>query len=137
MTNRERVEAAFAALSKGDSAPYIDLFDDNVRFEFVGGGSWGGVYQGKQAWREQFASQVVKHIAPPFRQFPTRFLSDGDHLVMEFRTENETRDGRPYHNRYCMIMRFAEGRIIELTEYCDTALTLAVLGERIDSGAAA
>jgi hypothetical protein len=38
-------------------------------------------------------------------------------------------EGMPYHNRYCYICRLAEGKLQELTEYMDTALVMAVLGE--------
>jgi ketosteroid isomerase-like protein len=38
-----------------------------------------------------------------------------------------TKAGRPYHNTYCHVCRLADGKLIELTEYCDTALVAAAL----------
>jgi ketosteroid isomerase-like protein len=39
-----------------------------------------------------------------------------------------TKDGQPYNNDYCLIYRLRDGRIVEIREYCDSALTEAVLG---------
>jgi ketosteroid isomerase-like protein len=61
----------------------------------------------------------------------TRLLADGDHVILEASGDNRTLDGRPYRNRYCMIMRMQSGKIVELTEYTDTDLVLRLLGERV------
>jgi ketosteroid isomerase-like protein len=37
-------------------------------------------------------------------------------------------DGRPYRNDYCLHYRIADGRIVELKEYMDTALCEDRLG---------
>jgi ketosteroid isomerase-like protein len=37
-------------------------------------------------------------------------------------------DGRPYRNYYCLHYRIADGRIVELKEYMDTALCEGRLG---------
>ena len=58
-----------------------------------------------------------------------RFIADGDHVAVEARGANITRDGRPYYNSYCFVFRLADGKLAELTEYMDSELAGAVLGE--------
>ena len=52
---------------------------------------------------------------------PRRVLADGEFVVVEAEGRNVTRDGRPYNNRYCFIIRLAEGKLRELTDI-DTEL---------------
>jgi ketosteroid isomerase-like protein len=42
---------------------------------------------------------------------------------------NTTKDGQPYHGRYCFVFRVSDGKLAELTEYMDSALVSAVLGD--------
>jgi ketosteroid isomerase-like protein len=38
-----------------------------------------------------------------------------------------TKEGKGYNNTYCNVIRLQDGKIAEVTEYCDTALVNAVL----------
>jgi uncharacterized protein len=38
-----------------------------------------------------------------------------------------TKNGKPYNNEYCYVIRLAGGQMRELTEYLDTALVERVL----------
>jgi ketosteroid isomerase-like protein len=40
-----------------------------------------------------------------------------------------TKAGKPYNNTYCMVFRIANGKVQELTEYCDTELITAAFGK--------
>jgi uncharacterized protein len=57
--------------------------------------------------------------------------------VVEARGEMRTRAGVPYNNEYCLIYRLKDGKIVEFREYCDSALTEAVLGKYPDARAQA
>lgn len=59
-----------------------------------------------------------------------RFIAEGDHVVVEVRGNNTTKAGIPYNNTYCFVFRIADGRVKELTEYLDTELVTAALGDR-------
>ena len=58
-----------------------------------------------------------------------RFIAEGDHVVVEARGANRTRAGAPYCNTYCFVFRVADGKLAELTEYMDSELVTAVLGD--------
>jgi ketosteroid isomerase-like protein len=73
-------------------------------------------------------------MAPLFAQFADRytntaeqFIADGDHVVVQSRGRVTTKAGEPYNNTYCYVCRLAEGKLRELTEYCDTALVATAL----------
>jgi len=130
-SNRDIVAAAFEKMAEGDPSRYLDIIADDFRYEFIGASTWGGVYSGKADFRQNFGRVLMERITPPLRLKTLRILESGDYVVLEVAGTNTTRDGRPYNNRLCMIMRMANGKIIEITEYCDTALVLDALGERV------
>jgi len=131
LTNKEIIAAAFEKMAQGDPSLWLDTMADDIRYELVGDNSWGRVYRGKQAFREELGRPLMSRVEPPLRMRAMRILSDGDHVVLEAAGENQTRSGETYNNRYCMIIRMKDGKVVELTEYVDTALLLRVLGERV------
>jgi len=56
-----------------------------------------------------------------------RFIAEGEYVVIESRGKVTTRSGKPYHNQYCQVCRLVDGKIVELIEYCETALVDAAL----------
>jgi uncharacterized protein len=130
-TNKEIIAAAFDKMADGDPSLYLDVMSDDIRYELVGENSWGRIYQGKKEFREELGRPLMSKVEPPLRMKVTRLFSDGDHVILEAVGDNRTRDGRPYNNRYCMIIRMAGGKMIELTEYADTDLIVRALGARV------
>jgi hypothetical protein len=49
--------------------------------------------------------------------------------VVEARGGMVTKAGVRYENEYCLVYRLERGSIVEITEYCDSALCEAVLGK--------
>jgi hypothetical protein len=49
--------------------------------------------------------------------------------LVETRGRNTTRQGKAYDNTYCNVLRLEGGTFKEWTEYCDTTLVDAVLGD--------
>jgi hypothetical protein len=47
--------------------------------------------------------------------------------VIESRGDVITKSGKPYRNTYCNVYRLEEGKVVEITEYCDTQLLTQVL----------
>ena len=58
-----------------------------------------------------------------------RFIAEDDLVVVEARGNNVTKAGLPYNNAYCFVFRLVGGKLVELTEYLDTELVTAVLGD--------
>jgi enamine deaminase RidA (YjgF/YER057c/UK114 family) len=68
-------------------------------------------------------------FAVPYKATALRIIAEGDHVVVEGRGCVTTKAGLPYNNSYCWIYRIAEGKIKEITEYLDTELVTAALGQ--------
>ena len=58
-----------------------------------------------------------------------RFIAEGDYVVVEARGNNTTKTGKPYNNAYCFVIRLHDGKLKEITEYMDTELVTATLGD--------
>jgi len=91
--------------------------------------SWSRTFRGKQAFLRDLHGYLATLVAEGRRTIPLRFIAGDDHVVVEARGEMRTRWGLPYNNEYCLIYRLKDGKIVEIREYCDSALTEAVLGK--------
>jgi ketosteroid isomerase-like protein len=57
----------------------------------------------------------------------SKFIAEGDFVVVQATGHNATVRGERYENTYCWIIRMHEGKMRELTEYADTQLIESVL----------
>src|ERR1700748_3954104 len=85
--------------------------------------------RGKEALLRDFYSHLASVLTDGNRRTVAhRFIADGDHVVVESVGDMRTKAGVPYNNEYCLIYRLREGKIVEITEYCDSILCEQVLG---------
>ena len=127
--NKQFIQNIFAELAQGNSRPLVEAMADDFRWTVTGSTKWSRTYEGKQAVLNELLAPLRSMIADRIRTVPQRVFADGDHVIVEARGNNTTKTGKPYNNTYCFVIRLAEGRIREITEYMDTALVTAVLGE--------
>lgn len=126
--NKQLLQDVFAALAQSDARPFVAAMADDFRWTMVGSNKWARTYEGKQAVTgELFAA--LRRKMDRITTIAHRFIADGDHVAVEARGANTTKDGRPYCNSYCFVFRVADGRLAELTEYMDSELVTAVLGD--------
>lgn len=123
--NKQLLQDLFAA---GDRQRFVDQIADGVTMQITGHYSWSRTFKGKDALVRDLYNYLATILAEGRRTIPLRFYADGDCVVVEGRGEMRTKAGVPYNNDYCLIYRLQNGRIIEIREYCDSALTEAVLG---------
>jgi ketosteroid isomerase-like protein len=126
--NKQLLQDIFAALARSDARPFVDAMVDDFRWTMVGSNKWARTYEGKAAVTgELFAA--LRRKMDRITTVAHRFIADGDHVAVEARGANTTRDGRAYRNSYCFVFRIADGKLAELTEYMDSELVTAVLGD--------
>ena len=126
--NKQLLRDIFAGLGRSDARPFIDAMADDFRWTMVGSNKWARTYEGKAAViGELFAA--LRRKMDRITTVAHRFIADGDHVAVEARGANTTRDGRAYCNSYCFVFRIADGKLAELTEYMDTELVTAALGD--------
>lgn len=132
--NKERMQQIFAALSRGDSKPFVDALADDMRWTITGSTSWSRTYDGEDAVRRELLGPVFAQFADRYTAEASRFIAEDDYVVVEFRGRAMTKTGRPYNNTYCYVCRLADGELTEITEYFDTQLVATALEARgVDS----
>ena len=122
MTNKERMQHIFAELSEGNDQPFLDAMAEEFTWHWMGSGSWSKTFRGKAAVLDELWANVRTSLKPPYKVVAQRFIADGDYVAVEAVGQNATPGGRVYHNKYCWVCRWRDGRLYELNEYMDTDL---------------
>ena len=128
--NKKLMQEIFAGLAQGNSRPFVAAMADDFNWTVTGTTRWSKTYAGKQAVLTELFGILQSRVAGQIRITADRFIADGDFVVVEAQgSNNTTTAGKPYNNRYCFVFRLAEGKLKEVTEYLDTELVTAALGE--------
>ena len=125
--NKQLMQQVFAEMAEGSGTAFLDAMADDVRWTITGTTAWSRTYEGKQAVIDELLRPLRAQLSRLNRITAHRFVAEGDIVVVEAQGDVTTRGGKPYNNSYCWVIRLADGRIRELTEYMDTALVEAVL----------
>jgi ketosteroid isomerase-like protein len=128
--NKQLVQTWLDETTRGEWQPFAGALADDVRYTLIGSNSWAGTYVGRETVVRDLWLPLTRRYTAPIRIRPHRLVAEGDLVVVEATGDATTRTGVPYQNTYCMIFRLRDGKIAEATEYMDTELTTAVLGER-------
>jgi uncharacterized protein len=127
-TNKQLMQHVFAEMAKGNLDPLAEIMADDMEWSWMGTESWSHTFKGKESVVNELLAAVKATLIEPFDVIPHRFIADGDIVVIEHTGKNTTPDGRPYHNRYCWVCRFSDGKLRELHEYMDTELVTKTFG---------
>jgi ketosteroid isomerase-like protein len=127
--NKQLMQEIFAALAEGNSRPLVDAMAEDFRWTVTGTTRWSKTYSGKQAVLTELFGTLRSQIAGHIRTIADRVIAEDDYAVVEARGHNTTVAGKPYNNRYCFVFRLSGGKLKEVTEYMDTELVTATLGE--------
>ena len=131
--NKKIVQHIFDEMANGNSAPLLESLADDFRFVVMGSSKWSRSYDGKAAVLAELFAPLRARIDGRITTIPVRLIAEGDYVVVEARGRNTTRQGKAYDNTYCNVLRLEGGKLREWTEYCDTTLVDAVLGDPRDA----
>jgi ketosteroid isomerase-like protein len=129
LENKQLVQNIFVDLAQGNPKLLFDSMAEDFRWTVSGNTRWSRTYDGKQAVLNELLAPLHAMIVDRVRTSAQRFIAEGDHVVVEARGNNNTKAGKPYNNTYCFVIRLGEGQLREITEYMDTELVTAVLGD--------
>jgi uncharacterized protein len=129
MQNKQLLQHLYAELERGNSRPFVEKLADDFRWVIAGDSCWSRTYEGKQAVLNELFPKLRATLADRVRTRATRFIAEGDLVVVEARGNNNTRTGMPYNNSYCMIYTVRDGMLHEMVEYMDTDLAIRALGD--------
>jgi len=127
--NKQLLQNIFSELSKGDGKPFVESLADDISWTIIGSTKWSGTYRGRQAVLNELLRPLFAKFTDQYTNTALRFIAEDDYVVVECRGRVTTKSGAPYNNTYCWVCRVADGKLQELTEYLDTELVTAALGE--------
>src|SRR5262245_55683414 len=113
------VRRAFDDGGRRHRGTLVELLAPDVVYTLIGDTALSGVYRGRDAVLTQLFEPLGAALAAPLSFDIQQLIAAGDHVVMQATSRTTLRSGAPYGNTYCVVMRFAAGRIAELTEYLD------------------
>jgi uncharacterized protein len=125
--NKRLMQDVFSGLARGDTKPFRDAMADDFSWTITGTTPWSGTYRGKRAVLEQLMRPLFAQFADRYTNTAERIIADGEYVVVECRGRVTTKAGKPYNNAYCYVCRLADGKLRDLTEYCDTELVATAL----------
>ena len=127
--NKQLIHQIFEELSKGNSEPFVASMANDFRWTVTGTTKWSRTYEGKQSVLVELFGPLGARINGRIRTTAHRLIAEGDYVVVEARGSNITKCGVPYNNNYCFVFRLSDNQLKEVTEYSDTELVTAALGQ--------
>ena len=119
--NRRIMTAVMNALAEGDSRPFVNAMDESFAW-IMRGSTWAGEWRGKESVRRDLLRPLLDQFETVYTNTPRRIFADGDFVIVECKGNVMTKTGKRYDNDYCFVIEMRNGKMIELTEYLDTAL---------------
>jgi uncharacterized protein len=125
---KRTMQVIFTELAKGNGQPFVDAMREDFAWKISGQGPWARTWQDRDNVRTGLFRPLFAQFATRYLNTATRFVAEGNTVVVECKGNVATTRGDRYDNDYCYVCRFAEdGKLISLTEYMDTALAERVL----------
>jgi hypothetical protein len=122
--NKQRVAELFERWSHGDRAAFFDAVSEDVRWTVVGSCPGGGTYASKAEFLERSARPVHDRLMRSALPEVQGVYGDGERVFVLWTGSTTTKDGRPYNNSYCWVLRMRQERIVEIVSYLDSAAVI-------------
>jgi uncharacterized protein len=126
--NKQIIRAFYEAGNLGAMERCLALLADDVKWTNIGSTKYSGAYVGKEQLVSNLLGPVFGSLKTGITSTIDTIVAEDEMVVVQSRGEAQTKDGRPYNNTYCHVFRLRNGKIVEVTEYLDTALVNAVFG---------
>lgn len=124
MSTSENVDASkkgYAAFAAGDLETAMHNVDDNVEWVVPGNSTVSGTYRGKAA----VTGMLMKMAGKSFTSTPTRFLADGD-VVVVLTQVTAGGESAPQAD----VWTFRDGKIVKALNLTDTAMQERIWGTK-------
>ena len=125
--NKELVKHIYSEVSKGNPKPLYEHMADDISWTIIGSTELSGTFNGVEGVSEKLFAGLRARLDGPVRFSFDRLVAEDDVVVMEAHGNATAKNGRPYENRYCIVIRLADGKLCEITDYVDTELVTNVL----------
>ena len=127
-TNKDIVRSFYEAGNRGDFDACFDMVADDVTWTNIGTTALSGTYNGKTELMEKLLGPLFGQLEAGISSTIDALIAEDDRVVALTSGSATTKDGRPYNNSYCQVIRLRDGKFVEVKEYFDTALAASVFG---------
>jgi ketosteroid isomerase-like protein len=127
------VKSLFANLENGKSGAFFEHVADDVDWTVMGTHPLAGTYLTKDDFLSHTFARLDKILKEGVLLRVTNILVDGDRAAVEMESLSTALNGKPFDNRYCWIVHFSEGTIVEVRAYLDSALVQRLIDENESS----
>ena len=125
----DRVRDVFKGLENGDGAAFFEYVDNNVDWIVEGTHPLASHYRSKSDFRSHTFDKLDKVLPQGTQLRVEHALVSGDWAVVELHSLATAKNGLKFDNRYCWVCRFADGKIVEVRAYLDSALVARLFEE--------
>ncbi len=135
---KDHVEKLFRNLETGNRDAFFAGMADDVRVTIMGKHILAATYEGKQNFLTKAHGRINKIRKPgvPLKINVRNVMVAEDHGIVEMHSISTALNDKPLENNYVWICRFADGKIVEVRAYTDTAsMEKAILENEAASGA--
>jgi len=123
------VKSLFANLENGKSGAFFEHVADDVNWTVMGTHPLAGTYHTKADFLSHTFARLNKILKEGVLLRVTSILVDGDSAAVEMESLSTALNGKPFDNRYCWVVHFSDGTIVEVRAYLDSALVQRLIEE--------
>ena len=123
------VRSLFANLENGRTDVFFDHVAEDVNWTVMGAHPLAGTYRTKDDFLAHTFARLNKLLKEGVVLRVTNLLVDRDTAAVELQSLSTALNGKPFNNRYCWIVRFSNGTIVEVRAYLDSALVQQLIDE--------
>ena len=123
------VKNLFANLEHGNSDAFFEHVADDVDWTVMGTHPLAGNYHTKSSFLAHTFARLNKILKKGVILRVSNILVDGDCAAVEMESLSTALNGKPFDNKYCWMVRFSEGTIVEVRAYLDSALVQRLIEE--------
>jgi ketosteroid isomerase-like protein len=131
---KKHVEKIFNHLRNDRSDLFFEHVADDVSWTVMGTHPLAGVYHSKHDFLSHTFERLGKILKDGVMLEITNLLLDGDTAAVEMKSLSTAKNGVPFNNTYCWIVRFRDSMIVEVRAYLDSALVQKLIEENEVTG---
>jgi ketosteroid isomerase-like protein len=125
----DQVLDIFKLIESGDGAAFFANVADKVDWTVEGTHALAGHYHSKADFLSHTFEKLEKVLQRGVQLHVTNALVSGEWAVVELESLATARNGLRFDNKYCWVIRFADGKIVEVRAYLDSALVQRLFDE--------
>jgi ketosteroid isomerase-like protein len=125
----ETVRTIFKGLESGDGGEFFEHVASDVDWTVMGTHPLAGRYRSKQAFIEATFLKLGKVLVAGAQLVLEHLVVQGDEAVVELQSMATARNGMRFDNRYCWVVLFRNGVIVNVRAYLDSAMVAKLFAE--------